>query len=106
MNGKRPRLAAASRLLAAAVLAASAAGRAELVSERWGGKGKGLAHPGSVKVVPAAAITRLTFDLSALPKGAKVHHASLYCFTRGGRQPAQPVRLLAVDALAPDGRPR
>ena len=80
-----------------ALLAASGA-RADLVRERWGGSRTPCTHPNTLKVVPGKAGDRLTFDLSAIPKGAKVQHASLYCVTHRGVQPSNPVRLLAGGA--------
>ena len=48
---------------------------------------------------------RLTLDLAALPKGAKVHHASLYCFTQNNGQPNDPVKLHVTEKLEADGTP-
>ncbi len=42
---------------------------------------------------------RLVFDLAAIPRGAKVYHASLFCFTSGDVQPREPIRIVA------DGKP-
>jgi len=80
-----------------ALLAASGA-RADLVRERWGGSRTPCTHPNTLKVVPGKAGDRLTFDLSAIPKDARVRHASLYCVTHRGLQPNNPVRLLAGGA--------
>ena len=44
-------------------------------------------------MVRRAKDTRLTFDLSALPRGAVVRHASLFCFTEGNRQPRTPASI-------------
>ncbi len=66
----------------------------EVVSERWGAAGMACSHPGAL-TVSQGKVTRLVFDLTALPKGAKVHHASLYCSTYQGRQPTEPARVLA-----------
>jgi hypothetical protein len=65
------------------VLWAAAAAQGDLVRQRWGagGKGEAVTHPGTLKVLPAGKAVRLVFDLSAIPKDAKVHHASLDCFT-------------------------
>jgi len=73
------------------LLALSAMGRGEVVSETWGGKGR-FTHPETLKVVSAGQTTRLSFDLSAVPVGAKILHASL--FIPGG-QPREPIRLFA-----------
>ncbi|MBM4042210.1 MAG: hypothetical protein FJ290_27245, partial [Planctomycetes bacterium] len=86
-----------SRSWAVAVILAAAVARAEVVSESWGGKGK-LTHPETLKVVSAAGqAPRLVFDLSAIPKDARVLHAALFC---GGGQPREPVRILPADASA------
>ncbi len=69
---------------------------AAVVGESWGGKGKAVTHPDTMKVAAAKEGTRLEFDLSAMPEAARVHRATLYCFTRGGAQPGKPVRLLAA----------
>jgi len=86
-------------LIVGLILMASAA-QGAAVCERWGGTGAGLAHPGTMKIVSKRGEpTVMMFDLSALPKGTKVHYASLYCFTRRG-QPARPVR---IDLIRPKG---
>jgi hypothetical protein len=94
-------------LIVGLVLAATPA-PAATVCERWGGRGKGLAHPGTLKVERARRGTpaAITVDLSALPKGAKVHHASLICFTQRGRQPERPVRILDGGRALPLEPPR
>ncbi|KPK84763.1 MAG: hypothetical protein AMJ81_04830 [Phycisphaerae bacterium SM23_33] len=79
---------------------AATGARAEPVSETWGGKGK-YTHPGTLEVVSTGAVPRVVFDLSALPAKAKVHHASLFC---PGGQPRQPIQILAVDKVGPDGK--
>ncbi|HUU22772.1 MAG TPA: hypothetical protein VM389_09580, partial [Phycisphaerae bacterium] len=77
------------------LVAVAAVAWAEVVSETWGGKGR-LTHPETLKVVSAAGqAPGLVFDLSAIPKDAKVLHASLYC---PGPQPREPVRILPADA--------
>ena len=83
-------------LLVAAMAVAAAPCRADLVSERWGAEGAASAHPGTLKVRRDGDATQLVFDLSALPKGAKVHHASLFCFTRANRQPVTPAVVQVV----------
>jgi hypothetical protein len=83
-------------------LAAASAARAELLSERWAGKDTPATHAGTL-VVAGGKTPRLVFDLSALPKGAKVHHASLVCFTQGGRQPKQPAVLRMAQELDAEG---
>ena len=77
-------------------LAASLA-RGEVVSRRWGGA--------ALRVSRAKAGQRLIFDLSDIPRGAKVHHASLYCFTRGGRQPKDPALIHLTEKLDAEGDP-
>ena len=77
-------------------LAASLA-RGEVVSRRWGGA--------ALRVSRAKAGQRLIFDLSDIPRGAKVHHASLYCFTRGGAQPRDPALIHLTEKLDAEGNP-
>jgi len=91
---------------AATVLAVAVIGHAELVSERWGGKDAACAHPDRLQVFHAGKARRLVFDLSALPGGARVHHASLYCLTQGNRQPNEPARIFRVDKLDAEGNPK
>ncbi len=87
----------------ATILYAAACCPAALISERWAGEGASCAHPGTLKVLREAGGTRLVFDLSALPAGADVRHASLYCFTLGDRQPTEPARIHAAEKLDADG---
>ena len=82
----------------AALLALASSGWAGPVGERWGGSDAPCSHPGTLKVVQETTGTRLVFDLSAIPRGAAVHHASLFCFTEGGRQPTDPPRVRAAEA--------
>ena len=67
---------------------------ADTVRTQWGGKGAKVTYPDTLKVVQSKAGPRLVFDLSAIPKGAKVHHASLIC--RADRQPVEPAIILQV----------
>ena len=90
-------------LVALAVAVGCAAGQP--VRERWGGPGLQCAHPDTLKVVPGSAGARLVFDLSAIPAGARVHHASLYCFTQGGRQPNETPRIRVVQGVDAQGNP-
>jgi len=89
-------------VLALLLSAAATAARAELVRERWAGKGTPATHPDSLKIVVGKS-PRLVFDLAGLPQQAKVRHASLYCFTQGDRQPNQPAVLQAAETLDADG---
>ncbi|HET6427403.1 MAG TPA: hypothetical protein VFJ30_03260 [Phycisphaerae bacterium] len=94
-------------LLSAALLAAVAStGRADLRRQRWAGKGAAATHPDTLVVTRSADQTRLRFDLSALPKAAKVHHASLHCFTRDGAQPVQPPEIRVDEKLKAADSPR
>ena len=77
----------------------------DLVRERWAGRDTPCTHPGALKVIHGKGTQRILFDLSALPRGARVHHASLFCFTEGGRQPTEPARLRAVRKLDANGSP-
>lgn len=87
-----------------ATLAAFGIADGGTVRERWAGRGASATHPGTLKVISTSAGTRLVFDLSALPKDAKIHHASLHCTTDRG-QPVNPVRVYMVDKLGARGVP-
>ncbi len=66
------------------VLLAAAAAPAELLVERWGVAGR-IQHPHTLLYeLHGEAGTLMRFDLSALPKAAKVSRARLF-FVRGGR---------------------
>jgi hypothetical protein len=79
------------------LVAAASAARAELVNQRWAGKGTPATFADTMKVVQSGKDLRLVFDLSALPKGAKIRHASLYCFTQNDRQPDRPAVIQAAE---------
>jgi len=82
------------RLLAGlATLLAAGAASADLVVERWGANDTPCTYQGTLDVLRGAKETRLVFGLSALPKGATVHHASLFCFTKGDLQPRSPATI-------------
>lgn len=83
-----------------AMLATASAAAAEPVSESWGGEGK-FTHPGTIKVLAKGSVPRVVFDLSAVPKGAKVHHASLFC---PGGQPREPVRIFIAETVGAGGK--
>ncbi len=95
-----------------ALLAAAASAPAQLISESWGPSSKrGAAsptpqirftHPGTLKVVSAGKVPRLIFDVSAVPKGARVHGASLHL---SGGQPREPVRIFLTGGLGADAQP-
>jgi hypothetical protein len=90
-------------LTAGVCLAAGAACPAGPVGERWGGQQTPCTHPGTLKVIKGKAGPRLAFDLSAIPRRAKVHRAWLYCFTQDDTQPTEPAKLYVADALDADG---
>ena len=90
-------------LAALCVLASLSVARAGAVSESWGGKNKALTHPATLKVETRDKVPHLVFDLSAIPKGAKVYHASLVCPAR--RQPVEPIRIRAAGDLLELERP-
>jgi len=92
-------------LLAAVALAVGSAGTTAPVGERWGGPKSPCTHPGTLKILQAKAGPRLVFDLSAIPRGATVHHASLLCFTENDAQPVHPAILCPVQSLGRDGEP-
>jgi hypothetical protein len=79
---------------------------ADVLCERWGGKGKGLAYPGTMTVAVDGKSRRIRFDLSALPTGAKVYHASLHCAAAGDVQPLEPVQIRPIEGTDGDGKPR
>jgi len=87
----------AALLAAAAVAAAPAAG--DYVTERWG-NAEACGHRGTVKLTDGV----LSFDLSALPAGAKVHRAVLVPkLKRRGHE--EPVVFAPLTGKAPDGGP-
>lgn len=88
-----------------AILMLAAPAGAELLSQRWGGKDVRCAHPGTLSVIHGSKMPRLLFDLSALPRGAKVHRARLQCFTQGGRQPTDSPMIHPVARLTAEGDP-
>lgn len=95
-------------LAAAGMLAVAAASHvsAAIVSERWGtgARDAPATHPRTLTISRDAGGQRIVFDLSAIPRGATVHSARLYCFTQNNQQPAEPPRLLVVDKLDTAGQ--
>jgi len=87
---------------AVAVLATTALGG--VVGERWAGAGVQATHPGTLKIAHARNGKRLVFNLAAIPKGGKVYHASLFCFTDRGRQPTDPVEIYDTAKVDADGK--
>jgi len=92
-------------LLLAVLLASAAPARGGVIGERWGGKDAACTHPGTLKVTSDADGARLVFDLSVIPAGAKVHHASLFAYTRDNRQPTNPAVVTASETLGEDDSP-
>jgi hypothetical protein len=88
-------------VVALLVLFSAAIARAELVSARWGDEGR-VAHPRTLRVLSSPAGARLVFDLSALPRDAKVYHARLYASCSGG-QPREPAEIYVTQSLADRG---
>jgi len=87
-------------MLASCLLCVSAAS-AGVVRERWGPAGIHCTYPDTMKLIQRGQVRCLLFDLSALPKGTRVHHASL----RNQRvaQPAEPIEIrLLEDPARPD----
>ena len=72
------------RLATVLLALTAAAAQGEVVCERWGGAPADAAstHPGTLTVTRGAPV-ELLFDLSAIPRDAKVLHASLACFAAG-----------------------
>jgi hypothetical protein len=89
------------RALLLTVLVCAPPAHAELVCERWGAADTACSHPGTLSV-ERGKVVRLRFDLSAVPEGARIRHASLYCSTYQGRQPTEPAR---IHRAGPDGGP-
>ncbi len=87
-------------ILLVAVLTFATSVRAELVSQRWAGGGVPATHGKTISVVKDADGVRLVIDLSAVPSGATVVHASLFCFTIGDVQPTELARI-----VPPGGEP-
>ncbi len=81
------------------LLAMGSGAHGAVVSESWGGKGRALAHPGTLKMDTLGNVPRLLFDLSAIPRGAKVYHASLRFGARQG-QPREPARIFPAETDA------
>jgi len=81
-----------------AIMLLSAPAVGDVVTERWGAA-KPCQHAGTVKYAPCPAGGAVaTFDLAALPKGARIIRARFLASVRTGGPPlAQP---LAVQALA------
>ena len=67
-------------------------------SERWCAAGAKSAHPGTLTTEESDGMIRLLFDLSALPKGTRIHHARLTLPKEGG-QPQQPIRVFATTSV-------
>jgi hypothetical protein len=82
---------------------AGAAGGGELAGERWAGKDTPCAHPGTLRWIQSGKTPRLVLDLSALPKEARIHRASLRCVKQGDGQPADPVRIHVTESLDAEG---
>ena len=94
-----------------ALLTTAASSSAQLTSESWGGRtGRSsragptpqirFTHADTLKVVSTGKVPRLVFDLTAVPKGARVRHASLQL---SGGQPREPVRIFLTDRIGADG---
>ncbi len=84
-------------VLAALALAAAvgAPAQAKPTVERWCAAGIKGAHAGTLKVQQAQGYVRLTFDLSAIPKGSGIHGAWLYHKANIG-QPTDPIMIYRV----------
>ena len=89
-------------LVGLVVVLAAAAARGDLVCQHWAGKGTPAAYDNALAVT-AGKTPVLRFDLSALPAGAKVHRARLFCFTDRGAQPNEPAQIYVIDKTGPDG---
>ena len=84
-------------MLAISVLLAAAAAPAQMVRQRWAGEGVRCTYPKAMQALRKEDVPRLLFDLSALPKDAKVFHASL-C-NPSVRQPGKTIRIHLVEKL-------
>ncbi|MFP4055988.1 MAG: hypothetical protein ACLF0G_03875 [Candidatus Brocadiia bacterium] len=78
---------------------------AELASERWGAEGTPCTHAGTLEAVQEGEVTRLVFDLSPIPRDARVLRASLACFTREGAQPRRAPLVYAGQREEAGGQP-
>jgi hypothetical protein len=78
---------------------------ADTVGETWGFAQGKVVHKGTAKLAKKGKVQCLTFDLSALPKGAAVFHASLMCGVSGGGQPREPIRIHIIDKRDGKGNP-
>jgi len=87
--------------IAMVILLPGASARADVVSQRWAGRATPCTHANTLTTDRSGQALRLVFDLSALPRRAKVYHASLFCFTRGGGQPMEPARVVPAGAKQP-----
>jgi len=87
-------------LLIGLVLGAAASASAAVVVERWGVGGH-VQHPKMLSHKAQGAGTAMTFDLSALPKGAKVHRARLVMFRKGRWNYSETFRVRVPDAKRP-----
>jgi len=72
--------------------------RAALTMERWCGDQNKAAHAKTLTVEKTDGSVRLRFDLSALPKQAKIHGAWLYLSKDGG-QPYNPIEVFTVTGV-------
>ena len=102
------RLVVAALTASLAVTTCMTPARAAPTLERWCGQQDTAAHPGTLKVNEAGGLVHLAFDLSAVPKGTKVHGAWLHLEKDDG-QPYDPIEVYGVtsvdgDALKHDGR--
>ncbi len=88
------------------LLTASAV-QAELVRQRWAGRDKDApaTYPGTLEVSHGTKMLRMAFQLAAIPADARIHHASLFCFTQGNRQPDQPAVIQMAEKMDEEGNP-
>jgi len=91
--------------VAAVICGVACAAPGALVSERWGGKAAPCTHPDTLRVVKTTGGVRLVFDLSAIPRDAKVHRARLGCFTQDDAQPTDPAVIRIAGEGGPEGQP-
>ena len=90
-------------ILCSTIISIAGLGEAATLRERWGAAGIESTHPNALKVVKKGKVSVLEFDLSALPKDARVYRATL-CNKRVS-QPKDPIQIRVVGKINAQGEP-
>ena len=90
-------------ILLSTLISLTGLAEAATLRERWGASGIESTHPNALKVAKKGKVSVLDFDLSALPKDAKVHRATL-CNKRVS-QPKDPIQICVVGKINAQGEP-